>query len=266
MKHLAHRILDPVARRFGYKPRDRPYSEFLEFKKTLRAAKTAGLSVGEYIERKHAIGSRTALVQTMDGLASLGLFGCPIERICEIGPGSGRYLEKVMERVQPGSYEIYETSSEWREWLVRRYGVTERVCDGRTLAESASCSVDLVHAHKVFGGGLPFLNSVSYFREMARVVRDGGWVVFDIMTEACFREEHLDAWFDANPWEWAWAPHIMPREYAVGLFAEREVAFVGSFQVPLFPGTTECMVFRKIMANSTPSVSTLASNREIANQ
>lgn len=266
MKHLSHRILDQVARRFGYEPKTRPYTEFIEFEKTLKAAKAAGLSVGEYIERKHAIGPRTALDQTMDGLASLGLFKGPIERVCEIGPGSGRYLEKMIESLKPGLYEIYETSSEWREWLVQRYAVTVRVCDGRTLAGTKSCSVDLIHAHKVFGGGLPFLNSVSYFREMARVVRDGGWVVFDIMTEACFREEHLDAWFDANPWEWAWTPHIMPREYAVGLFADRGINLVGSFQVPSFPGTTECMVFRKTAADSTPASSTLAWNREIATQ
>ena len=245
MKHLMRRILDPVVRSLGYEPRKRPYSEFIEFTTTLKAAEKAGLSVGEYIERKHAAGRQTALDQTIDGLASLGLFDCPMESICEIGPGSGRYLEKMIERLKPAFYEIYETSDEWRQWLVQKYGVTESVCDGHTLARTKSCSVDLVHAHKVFGGGLPFLHSASYLREMARVVRDGGWIVFDIMTEECFGEKHLDAWFDANPWDWGWEPHIMPRDYAVKLFAGRGIVLIGSFQVPSFPGTTECMVFRK---------------------
>jgi hypothetical protein len=250
MKHLAQRILDPVARRLGYKPRARPFSEFIEFKKTLKEAKTANLSVGELIERRHAEGPRTALDETMDGLASLGLFKCPIERVCEIGPGSGRYLERIIKRMQPRSYEIYETSAEWRQWLVEQHGVTAKTCDGRTLSETESNSVDLIHAHKVFPG-LPFLCTVSYFQEMTRVVSDGGWVAFDIMTEGCFSREHLQAWFDEKPWEWAWSPQMVAKSYAVDLFAQRGISFVGSFQVPLFPAITECMVFRKAAPNAT---------------
>ena len=241
---LIRGVLGWALRRVGLERKPRPYSDFIAFKQTLKAARAAGLSVSEYIEGRHSVGSRSALDQTMDGLAALGVFNGPIERICEIGPGSGRYLEKTIGRCRPRLYEVYETSKEWRNWLVKQYGVTARPCDGRTLAETESGSVDLVHAHKVFGG-LPFLNSVFYFREMARVVRAGGWVVFDIMTEKCFSEEHLDPWFGANPWDWEWSPHLIARDYAVGMFAERGILLAGSFQVPLFPGITECMVFRK---------------------
>ncbi len=244
LKRWARRLLGPVARRLDHKRKARPFSEYIEFKETLRAAKAAGLSVGEYVERKHVVGARTALDQTIDGLAALGLFDGPMERVCEIGPGSGRYLARIMARCEPRLYEIYETSREWKTWLVEQYGVAARTCDGRTLAQTESGSVSLVHAHKVFPG-LPFLTTVSYFGEMARVVRDGGWVVFDIMTEACLRREDLDAWFNADPWQWAWSPHMIPRDYAVNLFAERGVVLVGSFHVPLFPAITECMVFRK---------------------
>jgi hypothetical protein len=244
IKRLAGSMLRPVLGPFGGNNKPRPFSEYISFNETLAAAQAAGLSVGDYIECKHLTGKQSALDQTMDGLGSLGVFGGPIERICELGPGSGRYLERITARCQPRAYEIYETSAEWRNWLVERHSVVAKSCDGRTLAETESDSVDLVHAHKVFPG-LPFLVTASYFREMARVVRRGGWAVFDIMTEACFTPEHLDAWFAADAWEWVWSPRMVARDYAVGVFAERGIGLVGSFQVPMFPAVTECMVFRK---------------------
>jgi hypothetical protein len=237
-------LLSPVLQRFSRKPKPRPFSDFISFKDTLAAAKASGVSVGEYIERRHSNGAQSPLDLTIDRLGALGLFESSMARVCELGPGSGRYLEKVIGRSQPAQYEIYETSKEWRNWLIGRYGVIARVCDGRTLAETKSQSVDLVHAHKVFPG-VPFLTTASYFREMARVVRDNGWVVFDIMTESCFGKAHLNAWFNADPWEWAWSPHMTARDYAVNMFAESGISLVGSFHVPLFPGVTECMVFRK---------------------
>jgi hypothetical protein len=242
-------ILRPILRRFGHNSQPRPFSQFISFKQTLAAARAAGLPVGEYLERRHLEGVRTARDQTMDGLDSLGVFSRPIERICELGPGSGRYLERITARCQPRLYEIYETSTEWRKWLVERHGVIARNCDGKTLAETESGSVDLVHANKVFPG-LPLLVTSSYFQEMARVAHDGGWVVFDIMTEACFTPAHLDAWFAADPWAWEWSPNMIARDYAIGVFAKRGLSLVGSFEVPLFPAITECMVFRKTPAAS----------------
>ncbi len=242
-RRWAARVRDLATKPFIRK-RARPFSDYIAFRQTLKAARAAGVSVGEYIERKHVVGPQTALDLTMDGLAALGVFNDPIETVCEIGPGSGRYLEKVAARSRPKLYEIYETSKEWRTWLVGKYGVAARICDGRTLGQTEADSVGLVHAHKVFPG-LPFLTVLSYLREMARVARDGGWVVFDVMTEACFGPDQLDAWFKAAPWDWPWTPHLMSRDYAVNVFAERGVVLVGSFRVPLFPATTECMVFRK---------------------
>jgi len=230
--------------RMGYKPKPRPFSEYIVFKETLKSAKVAGLSVGDYIERKYNPGSRSATDQTIDGMASLGVFDNPLEQICELGPGSGRYLERTIARSHSRHYEVYETSVEWRNWLVEQYGIVSRRCNGRTLAETESDSVALVHAHKLFPG-LPFLTTMSYFQEMARVLQDGGWVVFDIMTEACFSRKHLKAWFGANSWNWAWSPHLVARDFTVKLFADRGISLVGSFQVPLFPAITECMVFRK---------------------
>jgi SAM-dependent methyltransferase len=244
-------LISPVLRRLGYIPKARPFSDYIAFKETLNGAAAAGLSVGEYIEQKNLTGTPSALDKTMDGLAALGVFDGPIERVCEVGPGSGRYLEKTIARCKPHTYEIYETSPEWRGWLIEKYGVVPKHCDGRTLAETESSSVGLIQAHKVFHG-LPLLVTLSYLREFARVVRDGGWVVFDIMTEKCFSKEHLDQWFEANPWEWPWAPHMCAFDFAIDLFAAQGIQLVGSFQIRNYPAVTECIVLRK--TKSDPGV------------
>ncbi len=245
-KSHGRNVLRSALQRLGYKRKPRPFSEFVDFKETLKAAAKAGLSVGEYIERKHSTGLRTPLDETVDRMAVLGVFEGKVQKVCELGPGSGRYLDKTIARCRPRAYEIYETSHEWRSWLVKEYGVIARRSDGRTLGETESGSVDLVQAHKLFPG-LPLLATLSYFREMARVVRSGGWVVFDVMTENCFSPENLQAWFDANPWDWAWAPHMCTLEYVLAMFAKEGISLVGSFQVALYPAVTECLVLRKAL-------------------
>ena len=242
-------MINSVLQRLGHKPKRRPFSEFIAFKETVKAAKAAGLSVGDYIERKHITGARTPTDLTIDGMASLGVFENPIDRVCEIGPGSGRYLERTKNRCRAEHYEVYETSAEWRDWLVVQHGIIPRKCNGVTLSQTESDSVALVQAHKLFPG-LPFLITVSYLQEMARIAKDGGWVVFDIMTEACFTSEYLNAWFDAKPWDWDWAPHLVARDFTVKLFQDRGFSLVGSFKVPLFPAVTECMAFRKVAAQA----------------
>ncbi len=241
---LTRDTLQRLRRRVGRQRKHRGYAEFLDLKETLKGAAAAGLSVAEFVERRHPTGTRTALDQTIENLGALGLFNAPLEYVCEIGPGSGRYLEKIKARLAPRRYEIYETSSEWRDWLIEQYGVTARACDGRTLSETDSGVVDFVHAHKVFVG-LPALITVSYLREMARIVRSGGWIAFDIMTETCFTGEALEAWLKAKPWDWSWSPVMIGRDYVINLFAEYGIALQGSFVVPLHPSVTECMVFRK---------------------
>jgi len=242
-------MLTALLRRMGYERKARPFAQFLSFKETIKAAKAAGLSVGEYLERRHMTGSRTARDLTMDGMAELGVFNGKIERICEIGPGSGRYMDKTIARCRPNFYEIYETSSEWRDWLISQYQTQARRCDGRTLAETESGSVDLVQAHKLFSG-IPTLSTLSYYREMARVTKAGGWIVFDILSEICFKQEPLQRWFEANPWDWDWSPHFMGRDYTVDFFAQREIGLIGSFQIPQHPAVAECMVFRKATGRS----------------
>jgi len=230
--------------RFGWVHKHRPFSQYLDFKRTLKAAADAGLSVGEYIERKHSKGSVTPRDVTINGMKEAGVFDKPLGCVCEIGPGSGRYLESVLSLCKPDSYEIYETSSEWRGWLVERYGVIAKRGDGRSLNETESSTVDLVQAHRLFHG-LPTLITISYLLEMARVARPGGWLVFDLMTETCLESQHLKAWFDADPWTWDWSPIMTGRRYVLDLLAAAGVFLVSSFHVAMFPAVSECLILRK---------------------
>jgi hypothetical protein len=217
------------------------YRDYIPFEQTLSEARKAGLSVGDYIEARH--NQPGSAQRTIDELTGLGVFDGPIERLCEIGPGSGRYLEKVLRHCTPSSREIYETAPSWRQWLVEQYRVEAHPTDGRTLAHTPNGSIDLVQAHKVMPGQ-PSLTICGYYEEMARVVRPGGWVVFDIVTERCFDDETLARWQRLG-YGYQHYPSLMPRQFTVEFFARRGLECVGSFVVPMEPGSTECFAFRR---------------------
>lgn len=221
-----------------------PIDQFIPLRETLAGAKAAGMSVGDYIERNRNTG---ATQETIDRIAQLGVFQNEIARVCEIGPGSGRYLERVAKACRPGYYEIYETARDWSDWLVKAYGVTPQPCDGTSLSPTPSQSIDLVHAHKVFVG-LPFLITCHYLNEMVRVARDGGWIIFDVLTEDCMDEKSMAAWLAVRPGTWEWTPTLVPKPFLIPYLGRHGAQLAGSFFISLWPGKTEVFVFRK---NST---------------
>jgi hypothetical protein len=215
---------------------------FIPIEETLAGARRAGLSVGDYIDT--VLNNIPGATQfTIDAMARLGVFAGPVETALEIGPGSGRYLEKTIAACSPGRYEIYETSQPWASFLVRDYRVIQQPTDGRGLASTPDASCDLVHAHKVFSS-IPFLPTVMYWGEMARVARGGAHIVFDIMTEACLDTATLGKWAASGIDNGAY-PAAMPRTVAIDVLAESGCALLGSFLVPMGEGHTETFVFRK---------------------
>ena len=214
---------------------------YLPFAQTLADAKAAGLSVGDFIDVQHNQPGATQAV--IDRLAGLGVYEGRIDRVCEIGPGSGRYLEKTMAICKPGYYEIYETEKGWANWLIAKYGVILQRTGGTTLAATPSASIDLVQAHKVFVV-TPLLATFSYLLEMARVVRPGGMVVFDVMTEACIDDATIQRWLAANI-NWGLYPGMCSRQVVIDLLTGRGLSLVGTFLEPMRPGSTECMVFKR---------------------
>lgn len=230
LSHAGFQIL-----RSGERSHVIPYQPF---KRTQSEAKKAGLSVGDYIDSKFQIPGATQA--TMDRMCALDVFGKKIETVCEIGPGSGRYLERVRRICNPEVYEIYEPDKEWCNWLVRTFGVTAQDSDGRSLKATADGSMDLVHAHKVFVY-LPFVVVCQYFIEMCRVTRLGGHIVFDIVTEECMPDLVVQKWISSA----IFYPCIMPRAFVTDLFTSRRCRLKDGFFAPMVPGQSEYLVFVK---------------------
>jgi hypothetical protein len=245
LKSFARQSINSLLDPFGLELiRHTPYTDYrdyIPFEETLLAAKAAGLSVGDYIDVRHNYPGATQ--ETIDQMAALGTFKDKIDRVCEIGPGSGRYLEKIVKICSPTYYEIYETASKWEKYLVETYQVVAHPTDGKSLAASPSESIDLVHAHKVMPGQ-PSLVMCRYFEEMVRIAKGGGKIVFDIVTEECLDDATLKDWFAAGG-GYQHYPCLMPKQFAIDFFGRRGCTFVGSFFVPMKPGKTKCMVFAK---------------------
>jgi Methyltransferase domain len=218
---------------------------FLPFEETLRAVERSGLSVGDYIDTviNKIPGATQATIDQMDGL---GVFSGPIDTVVEIGPGSGRYLEKTIAACSPTRYEIYETSGPWADYVAAKYKVLPQATNGESLGSTPTDSVDLVQAHKVFCA-TSFLATVRYWLECVRVTRRGGYVAFDIVTESCMDPETLRQWAISGVISDSSYPTLIPRSVAVQYFEGQDFSLVGSFFVPLPPGRTETFVFRKLV-------------------
>jgi Methyltransferase domain len=231
-------------------PTHQPFTEFMDFKVTLQTAKRKNLTVGDYIDNPRRVDGLTPTEWTLKAMKEAGVFANPLQKICEIGPGSGRYLIKTHDEAPTAAAEIYETSAKWRAWLVANNPwITAKQCDGRTLSKTSSGTVDLVQAHRVFPG-LSCLNLFSYWNEMIRVLRPGGYAVFDILSEAAFSNANLNAFERERAWTWSWEPHIMPRGFALQFFTERRMTvkgavFIRSAEVGALYSLSELFVFQK---------------------
>ncbi|WP_329128170.1 class I SAM-dependent methyltransferase [Streptomyces sp. NBC_01465] len=217
--------------------------DFIPFEATTRAARAAGLSVGDYIDEVMN-GTPGATRSTVDELRALGVFAVKPDTILEIGPGSGRYLERTLEECSPGRYEIYETAAPWADYLVDAFGVVAQPVTGFSLDATPDNSVDLVQAHKVFNT-LTFLGTCRYFFEMARVTRPGGRIVFDVMTETCLDPAAMRTWATEGGAGHDSFPAAMPRRTCVDLFADLGCSLEASFLAPLGVASTEVLVFRR---------------------
>jgi hypothetical protein len=216
--------------------------QFLPLEQTVKGARHASLSVPDYVDVTYNVAGATQ--NTIDQMEALDVFSRGVESVAEIGPGSGRYLEKVVRLCSPSHYELYETAQPWVDYLERTYkNVVARPADGKSMSSTSSSSIDLVHAHKVFVA-TPFLTTCSYWHEMVRVARPKAHIVFDVVTEACMDQDTLELWLESQ-WDHGCYPAIMPREFTTSFFGTRGVELVGSFSIPMKPGRTETFVFQK---------------------
>jgi SAM-dependent methyltransferase len=245
-KALAKKAINSTLRPLGVQvvrgrsadPADPAVKTFIPAQKTIAAAKKSGLSVGDYIDKTFAEPGVTE--ETVKAMLDLGGLRGQVSRVCEIGPGSGRYMEKVIEFLHPNVYEIYETADDWLSYLRSTFPTAVvQPCDGRTLSSTETASVDLVHAQKVFVY-IDFWATANYLSEMARVVRPGGIVAFDVVSEDCLDEVAVK-----HAMEHGSIYRLTPRTWAINFLTSRGLSYVGHYFPVLPPGTSELMVFRR---------------------
>ena len=211
---------------------------YISAKETIAAATHEKLSVCDYVEKLWDQSGDTQRV--IDQMASCGVFK-PIEpRVLEIGAGTGRYLEKVLVECKPAIYESYEIARDWAEWLQAEYPIISHEADGESLKQTRSNSVDLLHAHGLFVY-LPFLVSHRYWKEIWRVVKSGGFVVFDIICEDCLDERTVEKWLISGHKY----PCFLAKDYVVSLFEKHGFALVKSFMNRYGQGHSLYLVFNR---------------------
>jgi len=238
LRARTNRLLQPLNVQLipGTSP-DPAIKGYIPARKTVAAARAAGLSVSAYIDKVHVQPGATALV-VKEMLTIAGLSG-KCETVCEVGAGSGRFAEEVIAALHPETYEIYETARDWLPYLKKLPNAVLQTSDGHSLTSTGDATVDLVHAQKVFSY-LPFYASAGYIAEMARVVRPGGSVAFDVVTEDCLDEITVSTWIRTGS-----IHHPMPRGWLLSYLADRQLTLAGSFFTPLPPGKAEVFVFKK---------------------
>jgi hypothetical protein len=244
MKKLTKKIVSKAFAKLGFsivkttmvaQRAERGYIPTLE---TVAAAQRRGLSVCDYVEDQWRIHGNTERV--VDQMASGGMFAVEQPFILEIGAGTGRYIEKVLARCAPVQYESYETAPDWADWLQKQYPIISREADGVSLKQTPALSIDILHANGVFVY-LPFLVAYSYWMEMFRVVKNGGWVAFDIISEACMDEQTAGKWLAKQ----IHYPCFISKDYVISLFARKGFVLKKSFMSQYGEGQSEYLVFRR---------------------
>jgi SAM-dependent methyltransferase len=227
---------------FAIKPLDKNSAKcsqgYISAKDTVSGAEREGLSVCDYVEKLW--GKQGDTQKVIDQMGSSGAFDKASPTVLEIGAGTGRYLEKVLQTCNPVKYESYETARDWADWLQATYPIVSHKADGVSLKQTQTCSVDLLHAHGVFVY-LTFLISYRYFMEIWRVVKDGGYVVFDIISENCLDHPTVCKWL-ASEHNY---PCFLSREYVVSLFEQHDFSLVDTFMNCYGEGKSEYLAFRR---------------------
>jgi len=216
-----------------------PVTHYIPCVETVSAAKDAGLSVCDYVE--NLWNEKGTVAHVIKQMRNSGCFkDCEI--VCEIGPGTARYLEETLDEIDCQKYEFYELADDWASWIVKTHGpeVIRQPTDGYTLAATDNVSCDLVASHGVFTY-LPMLRILEYIQECVRVMRIGGYVVFDCFTEEEFPPEMVNAGLSDS----ARYPVIIPAGVLHSYCDRIGLSCISEFQNKYGAGLSRYFIYRR---------------------
>ncbi|GAK55291.1 hypothetical protein U27_02123 [Candidatus Vecturithrix granuli] len=240
-KHWIKYWISSCFNTFGYELRKKYIdgAGYIDADETVKTAQTKGQCVRDYVETIWDQKGRTQqIVKEMKNAGSL----IPCHRVCEIGPGTGRYLELIIQQVQPAQYDIYEIADDWAAWLERTYSpvVVRQPTDGHTLQHTPNECCGLVHAHGVFVC-LPLVYAFEYFRDMIRVCHYGGYVVFDFYPESAIDNHAIEMWLASH----RYYPVILPRVAVIDYFSKHNFVLIHEFSTKHGHSFSHYVIFRK---------------------
>ena len=156
---------------------------YIDCNTTVQAAQDADLTICEFVERLWDQYGQTKLILNR---AAKHIDFSEVNTVCEIGPGTGRYIKKTIERMgKVDNYTIYEIDKDWANWLETEYSISKREANGIDLQDEENTSIDFCQAHGVFVS-LSMYNVLIYLKEMMRVTKSGGYLLFDYFDETSF--------------------------------------------------------------------------------
>jgi phospholipid N-methyltransferase len=236
-------VLSRILNIFGYKvvPKGLGYFSAQDI---VKKARQKNLSLCEYLEENNVggVGKRRDLIIT----ALQQYLSQELTNVLEIGPGTGMYLEKIVELYAPASYELYETSLDWVSYLKQVYSPRTRLkchnADGSTLRDTPSESVDAVFCHGVFVY-LPLITTFGYLEEMTRVTRPDGCIIFDCFLTRNFGVDVLKQW-QRDPHHWTY-PVAISEDLIKEFSATYGLICLAQFDTPHPPSVSNYFVLRK---------------------
>ncbi len=213
---------------------------YLSAENVIRKSEEQKITVNQYLENLWGLDSHAEKIISRLEL-NHHLKNTPFN-ILEIGAGTGIYADKVIKvlgKENIALHQIYETALDWVGYLKEHYAVDIVQANGYNLNGTENNSMDLVHAHGVFVY-TSFITTMSYLKEICRVTKKDGLVLFDVFDETCFDDEIINNWISRSETY----PCITPEAFIMETFSSYGFSLLNSFHENFSPGRARYFLFK----------------------